>query len=259
LIDDRDLYFAADTVVLRLDSRTGAVRWRRELHLQHGFSLKERALGMQWTPQFLGRLLIRDAGENIAVSSLGWASGAKFNWLADPPTFALLSKADGNVLGRVGVPGVKFLYDAQSTEFGHFLIANDRVLALDDQPSVRATYRAPMDLQPLGGFVELGSQVIVTTASGLAALSADSLKVQWVHRCGRLLAQEGALDWAGAHYIVTTQGLLRLDPGSGARPAAYYPLRGTWARFTSNGVILGAGQTLRLVVLPSPSERMHQD
>jgi hypothetical protein len=174
--------------------------------------------------------------------------------LADPASIALLSKQDGQVLARVQVPGVQFLNDVWSTRYGHFLVASDRLMVMDDALNVRATFRAPSDLQPLGRFIEMGDRVVVTTGAGLAAFSADSLRLVWSHRCGRMLAAERELDWASARYMVTTQGLLRLDAGAGRRPTAYYPLRGLWAQFRASGVIMGAGAKLRLVILPEPSE-----
>ena len=250
LITGRDVFFAADTTVVRLDARTGAVRWQRQLHRPHGFSLRERALGIR-SQEFLGHLLVRDAFSKIAVASLGWASGAKNTWLrADPPTLALFAKDDGQPMERIQLPGLEFLNDVRSTSHGHYAIGRDRVLAMDDHLAVRATFRAPQEIQPLGAFLDVGGLIVVTTGAGIAALSPDSLQLVWSQRCGRMLAIERDLDWSGARYFVTTQGVLRLEQGTGKRSTDYYPLRASWARFAYEGVVMGFGDTLWLVALP---------
>ena len=260
LIRDPDIFFAADTTVIRLDSRTGKVRWRRHLQRGRGFSLRQRALGLPITQEFLGHLVVRDAIDNIVVASLGWASAAGNKWTpADPPSLALLSKQDGRLVARVQVPGVQFLADTWSTRFGHYVLARDRLLAMDDRLNLRATYRAPQELQPLGRVLTVGERVVVSTASGIAAFSPDSLKLLWSHPSGRLLDAEYDWDWAGGRYIVTTQGLLRLDHDALDRPGAYYPLRGTWAKLSETGAIIGSGATLRLVTLPAPKPAERSD
>ena len=249
LIREPDIWFAADTTVVRLDSGTGAVRWSRNLTRPRGFSIKQRALGTGGAPQFLGRLLLRDAGQNLLVASVGWASGPKHGLVADPPTVALLAKSDGRVVARVQVPGVTFLNDARSTPFGHYVVSSDRVLALDDSLRVRASWEAPVAHQPLGQFIDVGDALVLTTGPGIAALSSDSLQIVWSRRCGRMLEIDRGADESGARYCVTTQGLIRLDRDAGLRPNAYYPLRSSWAELREGWLLMGAGTRLRIVTL----------
>lgn len=248
LIDGPDVYFAADTIVVRLDAASGAIRWSHRLTRPRGFSLKERALGTGGTSQFLGRLSLRDAGANILVASLGWASGPKYDLVADPPSVALLRKVDGRLVARVQVPGVSFVKDLLSTPVGNFVVSSDRVLVFDDSLRVRATWMAPIDLRPLGILIAWGDGITLTSASGIVALSVDSLRVLWSAKLGRLLTIDGNLG-ASDRYCVTTQGLVRLSRSAGLQPSAYYPLRGTWAEIRDGWLILGAGNRLSLATL----------
>jgi hypothetical protein len=249
LIDGPDVYFAADTTVVRLKSGSGAVRWSRHLPRQRGFSLRQRALGTPSTPEFLGRLVLRDAGPNVAVASLGWALGPKYWLRADPPTVALLSKRDGRVLARVQVPGMTFLYDLHCTPVGCYLVAEDRVLLMDDSLRIRATFRASVEFQPLGRLIDARGAIVLTTSSGILALSPDSLNLVWSRRCGRTLAIDSDWSESNSRYMVTTQGLIRLDRGDELRPNAYYPLRGSWAELRDGWLLLGGGRRLSVVTL----------
>ena len=248
LISDGDVFFAADTTVVKLDASSGAVRWSRHLMRPRGFSLKERALGTSGSTEFLGRLTLRDAGRNILVASLGWASGPKYSLVADPPSVALLKKGDGHLVARVQVPGVTFVSDVLSTPAGNYVVSSDRVVALDDSLRVRATWMAPFDLQPLGVFIGWGDGITLTSGPGIVALSADSLRVLWSTRLGRMLAIDGSIE-SRVRYCVTTQGLVRLDGGAGLQPSAYYSLRGAWAELHDGWLIVGVGNRLRVATL----------
>jgi hypothetical protein len=96
--------------------------------------------------------------------------------------------------------------------------------------------------------IEVGDAIVITTGSGIASLSTDSLKVMWSRRCGRMLALE-AMTGFKTRYSVSTQGLILLDASAGLRPSAYYPLRGSWAEFKGGWLMVGAGTTLKLVTL----------
>jgi hypothetical protein len=248
LIGDRDVFFAADTTVVKLDASSGAVRWTRKLTRPRGFSLKERALGTSGSTEFLGRLSLRDAGRNILVASLGWASGPKYSLVADPPSVALLDKRHGDLVARVQVPGVTFLNDVLSTPAGNFVVSFDRVVAFDDSLRVRATWMAPIDLRPLGFFVAWGDGITLTSGPGIVALSADSLGVLWSARLGRVLTIDHNFG-SPVRYCVTTQGLVRLGGTAGLQPNAYYPVRGTWAEIRDGWLLLGAGNRLRVATL----------
>jgi outer membrane protein assembly factor BamB len=254
-----DVYFAADTSVVCLDAIRGDVRWLRHLPRQRGFSIRSRALGAPATPQFLGALLLRETGAVLAVASQGWASGPDSDWLADPPTLALLAKADGRVLARVQVPDARTLNDLWSDERGHFVVLPDRVLLLDDSLRVNAELAAPVESQPLGGLIHAGDALVVTCRGGLLAFGDSPLRVLWTRRCGRLLALENGFDEFGSRWALTTQGLQRLDEGAGRRPSTSFPFRSTWASFREGGVVAGAGTILRLVTLPEPRPVPHLD
>ena len=257
LIEGHDVYFAADTTVVRLDSGSGAVLWNQHLTRQRGFSLKQRALGLPSGEEFLGRLVLRDAGSSIAVASLGWASGTNSLLKADPPTLALLAKRDGHLRARVQVPGITFLNDLQCTPVGCYLVSADRVLWMDDLLTGRASYRAPIEHQPLGHFIDVRGAIVVTTGAGILALSPDSLQLVWSRRCGRMLDIQLETGLSTSRYVVSTQWLIRLDKGDELRPSAYYPLRGSWAELRDGWLLLGAGTKLRVVTLAAggPAKR----
>jgi outer membrane protein assembly factor BamB len=258
IIGDRDIYFAADTTVVRLDAASGEVRWKQNLSRTRNFSLMQRALGPPDAPEFLGRLVLRDAGRNILVASMGWASGPKYNLAADRPTVALLAKSDGHVVARVQIQGVRFLNDALSTPSGTYVVSSDRIVALDDSLDVRATLEAPVQIRPFGQFIEVGDAIVLTVGPGIAALSADTLGIVWSRRCGRVLAIEPDGFGPGDRYCVTTQGLVGLDTAAGLLPNSYYPLRSTWAEFHEGWVVMGAGRMVRVVTLLAhqPSHRV---
>jgi len=249
LILGDDVFFAADTTVMKLDADSGRIRWRQALPHPRTRSLAQRVFGTPGASEFLGRLVVRDAGRHLLVASVGWASGPKYNLVADPPTVALLSKEDGRVVARTQVPGVAFLNDVFSTPLGTYVVASDRVLALDDSLAVRATWLAPLNCRPLGQFLSAGDAIVLTTGPGIAALSPDSLRVDWSIRLGRMLALDADDEAAPARYCVSTQGIVRLDKGAGLRPDAYYPLRGSWAELRNGWLVMGAGTRVRIVTL----------
>lgn len=245
-----DVFFAADTTVVCLDATRGDLRWLSHLPRPRGFSIRSRALGTPEAPQFLGALLLRETSSFVAVASQGWASGPKSDWIADPPTLALLARADGRVIARIQVPGARILNDLWSDARGHFVVLPDRVLWLDDSLRVKSELVAPAEIQPLGGLIHAGDALVVTCRVGLAAIGDAPLRLLWTRRCGRLLALENGLDEFGSRWAVTTQGLQRLDDGAGQRPSTTFPFRSTWASFRWGGVVAGAGTILRLVTLP---------
>ena len=250
LILDDAIFFAADTTVIKLDPGTGRARWRRHLTRPRGFSLNQLAFGSPTTPEFLGRLVLRDANRNVLVASMGWASGPKYDLVADRPSVALLAKNDGDLVARAQVPGVTFLNDVVTTPFGTYVMSYDRVLVLDDALIVRATWVAPEDLRPLGQFISAGDDaVVLTTGSGLVALSSDSLLVAWSGRFGRMLAVSGDNVHAVARYCVTTQGIVRLDKRASLRPDEYYPVRGSLAELRNGWLLMRAGTKVRLVTI----------
>jgi hypothetical protein len=107
---------------------------------------------------------------------------------------------------------------------------------------------APFDLQPLGVFIAWGDGITLTSGPGIVALSADSLRVLWSARLGRMLAIDGSIE-SRVRYCETTQGLVRLDGGAGLQPNAYYSLRGAWAEIHDGWLIVGIGNRLRVATI----------
>jgi hypothetical protein len=264
------LYFAAETSVVCLELESGRCLWRRDLTRAHGFSFRERAVGLPPTSEFLGRLSVDDAGENVTVTSLGWAPGKNNDWRADPPTIAVIAKADGRVVRRVRVEGTPAVIDVRNTPHRHYVLGADRVIVMDDSLAVLRVLEPRADLFEPIQFFPCRDPILIARA-GVAAIDPDSLGFAWHRKAGiRDTWSDSFEPWiddpsdfqlvsvsdtTAYRWAASTSGLLRFDPREGCRPDASYPLTGLSSASIQNRTVLAIAGRM-VTVLPLPERRI---
>ena len=252
VVEGGRVYFAAETTVVCLGLETGQLLWRRELRRDRRFSLMRRAMGLPSANEFLGNLLLRSSGGTLTVASLGWASGAKANWIADKPTIALLAKEDGHVIRRVRVEGVEYLIDVRSTPRGHFLLAPDRIVLMDDSLRVVHTFRSTASVS-LTSFFPCEDPIVVVAADGIEAFGPDSLRQIWQRKIGSVGAVWPGWGRPGAdgyRWTISTAGLNAFDLRGGCQAVRSYPLQGVASDIQDGAALVYSGRSLVLLPIP---------
>jgi len=246
-----EVFFAADSEAICLDSGTGRTHWRRTIDFDPRERERRRAMGMPVSnARTPGQMLLRPGSADLGVVSTGYAM-LNDRWaVSEPPAIALLDRATGRWLRGARLDTTRVVTGYVRLAQGHYLACDGkRVTRLGEDLRTLGSFSMPTGPVSLLGVLAADSALLAITSNELLELDPLTLSPRWRVPLGPGIGRSGA-----RHWYTGDRGLLRWDPVEPGAPRRFFPLRST-ASVCRDGVVVSiAGDTATLTWLDEAAE-----
>lgn len=246
------VFAAADTEAVCLLRETGQVLWRRRLGPVEGARVRQAALAGTWPEdarEWPGAMLVRDAGDHIALLGIGIVFDRSRTWRADPPSLALLDPGTGATRRRVRIGNEWLVLDYLRVEGAHLVLGPRNLLVFDDDLAIRDTIPLPPGHREWRRFVTEGSAVFVTTNAGVLELDPEARRAVWCRSLGGVVRTHPARAPDDRSWFAGRLGLIGHSPIHDTEFVSI-PLDGGMTQLAPNAVLVTRDSTVTVAWLP---------